>query len=193
MHNSPQDNLHLPFPFPDALQEFSVATSALSAQYGMHATAAVTAVTKAGTDRFSGNVFEFFRDRRFNATNRFAPVKADGKRIDDGLRRHQFGGTTGGPLIRDKLFSSGPTRVTTVRQQPAANIAWVPTPAMLAGDFSAIASPACNGGRQITLRGGFENNRIDPARFSRAGAQPRETSSDHDGSLRPGHVCAAER
>ena len=47
MHNSPQDNPHLPFPFPDALQEFSVATSALSAQYGMHATAAVTAVTKA--------------------------------------------------------------------------------------------------------------------------------------------------
>ena len=75
MHNSPQNNLNLPFPFPDALQEFSVATSALSAQYGMHATAAVTAVTKAGTNRFSGNAFEFFRDRRFNATNPFAPVR----------------------------------------------------------------------------------------------------------------------
>ena len=167
MHNSPQDNLNLPFPFPDALQEFSVATSALSAQYGMHATAAVTAVTKAGTNRFSGNAFEFFRDRRFNATNPFAPV-ADGKRIDDGLRRHQFGGTAGGPLIRDKLFFFGAYQGTTVRQQPAANIAWVPTPAMLAGDFSAVASPACNGGRQITLRGGFVNNRIDPAQFSRA-------------------------
>ena len=168
MHNSPQNNLNLPFPFPDALQEFSVATSALSAQHGMHATAAVTAVTKAGTNRFSGNAFEFFRDRRFNATNPFAPGKADGKRVDDGLQRHQFGGTAGGPLIRDKLFFFAAYQGTTVRQQPAANIAWVPTPAMLAGDFSAIASPACNGGRQITLRGGFENNRIDPARFSRA-------------------------
>ena len=39
---------------------------------------------------------------------------------------------------------------------------------MLAGDFTAFASPACNGGRQIALRGGFENNRIDPAKFSRA-------------------------
>ena len=168
MHNSPQNNLNLPFPFPDALQEFSVATSALSAQHGMHATAAVTAVTKAGTNRFSGNAFEFFRDRRFNATNPFAPVRADGKRIDDGLRRHQFGGTAGGPLIRDKLFFFGAYQGTTVRQQPAANIAWVPTPAMLTGDFGAIASPACNGGRQITLRGGFENNLIDPALFSRA-------------------------
>jgi hypothetical protein len=168
MHNTPQNNLNLPFPFPDALQEFSVATSALSAQHGMHATATVNAVTKAGTNRFSGNAFEFFRDRRFNATNPFAPVSADGTRVDDGLQRHQFGGTAGGPLIRDKLFFFGAYQGTTVRQQPAANIAWVPTPAMLAGDFSAIASPACNGGRQITLRGGFENNRIDPAQFSRA-------------------------
>ena len=167
MHNSPQNNLNLPFPFPDALQEFGVATSALSAQHGMHATAAVTAVTKAGTNRFAGNAFAFFRDRRFNATNPFAPEK-DGKRVDDGLQRHQFGGTAGGPLIRDKLFFFAAYQGTTVRQQPAANIAWVPTPAMLAGDFTAIASPECNNDRQITLRGGFENNRIDPARFSPA-------------------------
>ena len=168
MHNSPQNNLNLPFPFPDALQEFSVATSALSAQHGMHATAGVTAVTKAGTNRFAGNAFAFYRDRRFNATNPFAPVKPDGKRVDDGLQRKQFGGTAGGPLIRDKLFFFAAYQGGTVRQQPAANIAWVPTPAMLAGDFGAIASPACNGGRQVTLRGGFENNRIDPARFSPA-------------------------
>ena len=167
MHNSPQNNLNLPFPFPDALQEFSVATSALSAQHGMHATAAVTAVTKAGTNRFAGNAFAFFRDRRFNATNPFA-VGPDGKRVDDGLQRNQFGGTAGGPLIRDKLFFFAAYQGTTVRQQPAANIVRVPTPAMLAGDFSAVASPACNSGRQITLGGGFENNRIDPARFSRA-------------------------
>ncbi len=55
MHNNPQDNLNLPFPFPDALQEFSVATSGLTAQNGMHSGAAVNAVTKSGTNRFSGN------------------------------------------------------------------------------------------------------------------------------------------
>jgi hypothetical protein len=168
MHNNPQDNLNMPFPFPDALQEFSVATSGLSAQNGMHSGAAVNAVTKSGTNRFSGNVFEFIRDRRFNAKNPFASIGPDGKRVDDGLRRNQFGGTLGGPLVRNKLFFFGGYQGTRLRQQPAANIAWVPTAAMLAGDFTAFASPACNGGRQITLRGGFENNRVDPARFSRA-------------------------
>ena len=69
MHNNPQDNLNMPFPFPDALQEFSVATSGLSAQNGVHSGAAVNAVTKSGTNRFSGNAFEFVRDRRFNAKN----------------------------------------------------------------------------------------------------------------------------
>ena len=168
MHNNPQDNLNLPFPFPDALQEFSVATSGLSAQHGMHSGAAVSAITKSGTNRFSGNVFEFLRDRRVNATNPFAQIGPDGTRVDDGLQRSQFGGTLGGPVVQNRLFFFGAYQGTRVRQQPAANIAFVPTPAMLAGDFTAFAAPACNGGRQITLRGGFENNRVNPAQFSRA-------------------------
>jgi hypothetical protein len=169
MHNNPQDNLNLPFPFPDALQEFSVATSGLSAQHGVHSAAAINAVTKSGTNRFSGNAFEFLRDRRFNATNPFAQVGPDGRRVDDGLRRNQFGGTLGGPLIRNKLFFFGAYEGTTVRQRPAANIAWVPTPAMLAGDFTVFASPDCNDGRQIPpLRGGFVDNKINPAQFSQA-------------------------
>ena len=51
---------------------------------------------------------------------------------------------------------------------PSANIVRVPTAAMLAGDFTTFASPACNGGRQIALRAPFVNNRIDPALFSPA-------------------------
>jgi hypothetical protein len=167
MHNDPQNSLNLPLPFPDALQEFSVATSGLSAQHGMHSGAAVNAVTKSGTNRYTGNVFEFLRHHRFNATNPFALI-VDGKRQDDGLKRNQFGGTFGGPMITNRLFFFGAYQGTMVRQTPAANIAFVPSNAMLAGDFTAFASPACNGGRQIPLRGGFENNRIDPARFSPA-------------------------
>ena len=192
MHNNPQDNLNLPFPFPDALQEFSVATSGLNAQHGMHSGAAVNAVTKSGTNRFTGNAFEFFRDRRFNATNPFAQIGPDGKRVDDGLQRNQFGGTLGGPIVQNRLFFFGAYQGTTVRQQPAANIARVPTPAMLAGDFTTVASPACNGGRQITLRGGFVNNRIDPAQFSRAALNMVKylpTTTDPCGEV---HVLAAE-
>ena len=50
-HDSPQSNVNLPMPFPDALQEFRVATSGLTAQNGMHAAASVNAITKSGTSR----------------------------------------------------------------------------------------------------------------------------------------------
>ncbi|MBI2189261.1 MAG: TonB-dependent receptor [Acidobacteria bacterium] len=168
MHNDPQNNSSMPLPFPDALQEFRVATSGLSAEHGMHSGASVNAVTKSGTNRFSGNAFEFLRDRRFNATHPFAAIGPDGARVDDGLKRNQFGGTLGGPIVRDRLFFFEAYQGTVVRQTPSSNIGYVPTPAMMTGDFTAIASAACNGGRAVTLRAPFVNNRIDPALFSPA-------------------------
>jgi len=90
MHNSTHDNTNLPFPFPDALQEFSVATGGLSAANGTHSGASVNAVTKSGTNSFHGNAFEFVRDSRFNATGAFAPAGQDGKRLGDGLNRNVF-------------------------------------------------------------------------------------------------------
>src|SRR5215510_11956565 len=159
-HNNPQQNTNLPLPFPDALQEFRVATSGLSAQNGVHSGAAVNAITKSGTNRFSGGVFEFLRHHRFNAISPFAAVGPDGKQLDDGLKRSQFGGTLGGPIVKDKLFFFGAYQQTVLRQRPTSNIQFVPTAAMLAGDFTQFASPACNGGRQVTLRAPFVDNRV---------------------------------
>ena len=73
-HNNPYDNLNMPLPFPDALQEFRVATSGLSADNGVHSGGSVNAVTKSGTNVFHGSVFEFLRDKRFNAKAVFAPI-----------------------------------------------------------------------------------------------------------------------
>lgn len=160
-HNNPSNNFEMPMPFPDALQEFKVDTSALSAQSGMHASGAVSVVTKAGTNDFHGNLFEFVRNYKFNARNFFA-------RKRDTLKRNQFGGTLGGPIIANKLFFFAGYQGTVVRQDPAENTSFVPTAAMLAGDFTAVTSPACNVGRQITLRAPFVNNRLDPALLSRA-------------------------
>ena len=157
------DNTNLPFPFPDALQEFSVATSGQSAQNGMHSAASVSAVTKSGTNALHGNAFEFFRDSRFNSPAYFAPVGKDGKKQGDGLNRNQFGGTLGGPILRDKLFFFGAYQRTRARQMTNDNVAFVPTAAMMAGDFTAAASPACNAGRPVALRAPFVNNRIGPA------------------------------
>jgi hypothetical protein len=168
MHNNTYDNQNLPLPFPDALQEFSVATSGLSAQNGMHSGASVSAVTKSGTNRFTGNLFEFMRHHRFNSPEEFAAVGPDGKKASDGLVRNQFGGTLGGPIVNDRLFFFGAFQGAVVRQTPASNKAWVFTDAMLAGDFTALASPACNGGRQVALGAPFANNRVDPRLLSQA-------------------------
>ena len=167
-HNNPQQNTNLPLPFPDALQEFRVATSGLSAQNGVHSGAAVNAITKSGTNRFSGNAFEFLRDHRFNAISPFAAPGPDGKPLDDGLKRSQFGGTLGGPIVKDKLFFFGAYQQTVLRQRPTSNIEYVPTAAMLAGDFTQFASAGCNGGRQVTLRAPFVNNMVSPTAFSPA-------------------------
>jgi len=67
--NNPWDNANMPFPFPDALQEFKVETSSLTAQNGVHAGGTITAVTKSGTNSFHGDAFEFLRNGDLNGTN----------------------------------------------------------------------------------------------------------------------------
>ena len=119
MHNDPTTTRTCRSRFPDALQEFSVATGGLSAQNGMHSGASVNAVTKSGTNSIHGNPFEFLRDHRFNATDAFAPRGEDGKKVADGLVRNQFGGTLGGPVVRDKLFFFGAYQGTITTQTPA--------------------------------------------------------------------------
>ncbi len=146
-------------PFPDAMQEFKVETAGAGAQRG--SSSAVDAVTKSGTNEFHGDLFEFVRNDLFNARSYFATRHGT-------LKRNQFGGTIGGPIVRNKLFFFGGYQGTTIRSDPADTRVFIPTPAMLAGDWTAFASPGCNAGRQITLRAPFVNNRVDPALYSRA-------------------------
>ena len=162
MHNNPYDNLNLPVPFPDALQEFRLETSTTNANNGMHSGASVNMVTKSGTNLFHGDLFEFVRNHRFNAKDPFARV-VNGERVSDGLSRNQFGGTFGGPIATDRVFFFGAYQGTVLRQQPADVFAFVPTAQMLAGDFTTFASAQCNATGNRTLGAPFVNNRIDPA------------------------------
>ena len=145
-------------PFPDALQELKIETSGMTAQHGV--SAAVGGVTKSGANEFHGDLFEFVRNDLFNARNYFATTNST-------LKRNQFGGTIGGPILKNKLFFFAGYQGTTTRQDPADTRSFIPTPAMMAGDWSAFASPACNTGGQITLRTPFVNSRIDPALYSK--------------------------
>jgi len=166
-HIDSYDGQAMPLPFPDALQEFRVESSGLSAQNARGSS--VGAVTKSGTNDFHGNLFEFVRNDLFNATSYFALVDpVTGKKVRSTLKRNQFGGTVGGPIQKNKLFFFGGYQGTIVRQDPLDTRAYLPTAAMLAGDFTAITSPACNVGRPINLAVPFMNNRIDPSMFSKA-------------------------
>lgn len=161
-HNDPYNNLNLPLPFPDALQEFKVETSALPAQYGHHSAAAINAVTKSGTNEIHGDLFEFIRNGKFNARNAFAPTR-------DNLKRNQFGGTIGGPLIKNKLFFFAGQQTTVERSTPGQTFGFIPTAQMLAGDFTTIASAQCVTTGKVVLKAPFGapgENMIDPSQFS---------------------------
>ena len=166
-NNDSFTNVNMPFPFPDALAEFSVETSTLPARNGLHPGGVVNVVTKSGTNQWHGNLFEFIRNGDVNAINYFAPRQ-------DSLKRNQFGGTLGGKIIRDKLFFFGGFQQSNIRQDPSSSSAFVPTAAALAGDFSALDGPGCqaNGVARVvkdpTTGLPLPNNKINPARFDPA-------------------------
>ena len=132
-NNDTYMNTNLPFPDPDAIQEFNVQTGNMSAEYGNAVSGVVDIVTKSGTNQFKGDVFEFLRNYAFDARNYFAPTR-------DTLKQNQFGGTLGGPLKKDKLFFFGSYQGTRTRTAPNGNIVEVPTAAQRGGDFSSYCS-----------------------------------------------------
>ena len=148
----------LPLPFPDALQEFKVETSSLPAQYGYHSGGAITAVTKSGTNQWHGSVFEFLRNYDLNARSFFSTTA-------DGLKRNQWGGTVGAPIKKNKLFFFAGIQTTNTRQTPSDTLAFVPTAAMLAGDFTVYASLTCQA-KALSLKAPFVGNKVSPSLIS---------------------------
>jgi hypothetical protein len=147
-------NVNLPFPFPDALQEFSIETSAVSSRFGTHPGATVNVVTKSGANQFHGDLFEYLRNGDVNARNFFATSR-------DSLKRNQFGGTLGGRILRDKLFFFVGYQGTRNRSNPPSTTTFIPNAAMLSGDFTTVATAACqSNGKAVNLTAPFTGNRI---------------------------------
>jgi hypothetical protein len=87
-------------PAPDAVAEFKVVTNNQSAEYGRAAGATVNVAYRSGTNQFHGAGWEFFRDTALNASNYFKPVTGE----KPPLRRNQFGGVLGGPILKSRAF-----------------------------------------------------------------------------------------
>jgi hypothetical protein len=162
-HNDYSTNINLPFPFPDAVSEFSVETTDLGAQSGLHPGGLVNVVTRSGTNRWHGSAFEFIRNNFIDATNFFSTTK-------DTLHQNQFGGTIGGKAIRDKLFFFAGYQRLKSNQSQALTPAYVPTAANLAGDFSVTESAACQSTpiQLLDPKTGavLPGNQIDPGTFN---------------------------
>jgi len=165
-----------PFPFPDALQEFSVQTSNYSAQYGQNSGGVVNVATKTGSNEWHGSAFGFLRNKSLNARNYFASER-------DELKRVQFGGTASGPVQipglydgHDRTFWFAGYQGTRLRNIQRGLNAFVPTSANRSGDFSALLNashPENSVGRVVKVldpENGqqFPDNRIPLNRFDPA-------------------------
>ena len=135
-NNDPQLNTAALVPNPDALEEFSILTNGYSAEYGRGGGAVVNAITKSGTNRFRGSLYEFVRNDAFDARNFFSLVVPK-------LQRNQFGGSLGGPVWlpkvykgRDRTFFFVSYEGLRQRQANTFSTLTVPTAQERAGDFS---------------------------------------------------------
>lgn len=126
-------------PNPDAIQEFRVITNSYPADEGRFGGAVVTMVTKSGTNEIHGSLFEFLRNNNLNA-NRWVPGVSNLR--NDPLHRNQFGGTLGGPVIKNRTFLFGTYSGLRERTVYFSNTATPLTAQERAGDLSATTGTA---------------------------------------------------
>ena len=118
----------------DSIAEFRIVTNNFDAEYGNYAGGQINVITKSGVNRFHGSAFEFLRNKAFDATRYFTVLKDDHK-------QNEFGGTFGGPIVREKLFFFADYQGNRViLGQSGGALVTVPSVAERAGDFSALAS-----------------------------------------------------
>jgi hypothetical protein len=116
----------------EAIQEFKVQTNNPSAEFGVFGGAVVNLTIRSGTNRLSGSVFEYYRDDSLNARNFFAATKAP-------FNSHQFGGTVGGPIQKNRAFFFGDFQG--LRQDQGRTFLFtVPTAEMRTGNLSGISN-----------------------------------------------------
>jgi hypothetical protein len=164
------NNLWLPHvaayvPALEAIETVSVVTSTFDADQGLSGGMSANVVIKSGTNQFRGSAFEYHFNEALKAKPYFLPAGQD----KPDVTQNQFGGTLGGPIVRNKLFFFGSYEGTHDRQL-ATRFGTVPTAAMRRGDLSASTTPiydpltgAANGSGRTPFAGNIiPANRLDP-------------------------------
>ena len=155
---------NLTFPFPEALQEFSIQTSNYSAAQGNSSGAVINAVTRSGTNSFHGGAFGYVRNKAFNSSNFFASEP-------DALDRRQYGGFLGGPVKlpgydgTNRTFFFVGWQGTLLKNTTATTTVFAPTNDQRNGNFATCGAP-CNVPIRDPLTGQpFPGNQIPVSRF----------------------------
>jgi len=125
----------------DFIEQVAIQTSNFSADKGRNSGASINVVTKSGTNRFSGSVFETFRDDSMDSANYFSPRDPSGNPIKAKLEFNDYGGAVGGPILRNRLFFFGGMEFKTLDRQESPQRRTLPMLPELRGDFSARTAP----------------------------------------------------
>jgi hypothetical protein len=165
----------VPIPNPDTIQEFKVQTGQYDATFGRNAGANVDLVTKSGTNTFHGNLFEFFRNTALNANDFFAN-EAGAPR--GALNQNQFGGTLGGPIVKNKLLLFGSYQGTRQKNGIAASCFSTQILPPLTDDRSGLAIATIFAGQ----RGLFQNE------FGGVGPAIDPTAPNGNGTANPYNI-----
>lgn len=113
----------------DSISEFRVLTSNFDAEYGNYNGGVVNVITKSGTNQIHGSGFEFLRNTAFDGRNFFSPESGF-------FRQNQFGGTVGGPILKNKIFFFADYQGTRLNESVDTGLIPVPTSMNRMGDFS---------------------------------------------------------
>ena len=198
-NNQTSDNLVAYSPSPDAIQEFNLITQNASAEFGNFQGGIVNVSTKAGTNKFHGDVWEFFRNDVLNANNWFNDLQnaQAGSKVapKPGLRWNMYGGTLGGPILKDKLFFfidyqgqrfesfSNSTFSALTAPERAGNFAQLCTDPSVGGSFN--ASGVCTGGNSTQLIDPYTGANIpfnNLQAYINSGADPQLTTLYNSGT-----------
>jgi len=144
-------NLPTVQPTPDSVEEFRVLTNTFDAEYGRNSGSVVNVITKSGTNSVHGDIYEYFRNTVLDAKNYFDLAGRPQ------WNQNQYGGTLGGPILKDRTFYFVSYEGRRVREGITGQQVNVPTAAERSGDFSGVGGFAGGGG----ISNSFVANALD--------------------------------
>jgi Carboxypeptidase regulatory-like domain len=172
-------------PNPEAIRVFKVTTNSYNAEYGRFASGVINIITKSGTNKLHGSLYEYLRNDRFNA-NEYGSILPRAP-----YKRNQFGGSVGGPIFKDRTFFFGTYSGLRQRQSKFLSGATIPSAAFRNGDFSALplASQPKDPSTGTTLPtatafpgGIIPSNRFDPVALRILQSIPVSNATNFNGS-----------